>query len=82
MSKNINDLRDVMFEAMQSLRDGTITVEQAKAMSSIGDTIINSAKLEVEFAKATGHKGSGFIAERQPALPAGVTGITRHHLQG
>lgn len=82
MSKNINDLRSAMFDVLADLRAGTITVEKAKAMSDIGQTIINSAKLEVDFAKATGHKGSGFIPEHKPSLPDGVTGITRHRLAG
>lgn len=82
MSKNINDLRDAMFDTLQALKDGKITVEQAKVASDIGQTIINSAKVEVEFVKATGGTGSGFVPDAEPALPDGVVGITRHRLAG
>lgn len=83
MSKNINDLRDSMFETLQLLKDKKITVEEAKAMSEIGQTIINSAKVEIDFVKATGSTGSGFIIpDATPALPDGVVGITRHRIAG
>lgn len=85
MSKNINDLRDSMFQTLSDLREGKITVEQAKAMSDIGQVIINSAKVEVDHIRARGGDGqSEFIGFDDPAGPApdGVTRIVRHRLAG
>lgn len=82
-SKNISDLREAMFEAIQALKDGKMSVEQAKAVSELGQVIINTAKVEVEHIKAVGATtGSGFIPEQVPPLPSGVVGITQHRIQG
>jgi hypothetical protein len=63
MAKNkINDLRDHLFEALERLKDGDIDIQTAKAMADVGQVIINSAKIEIDFIKATGsNKDSGFI---------------------
>lgn len=85
MSKNktIGDLRDVMFDTLQLLKDKKITVEEAKAMSDIGQTIINSAKVEVDYIRANNGGESQFIdAVGAGNLPDGVVGITRHRLAG
>lgn len=82
-NKNINDLRDAMFEAMDGLKNGTITVEQAKAMSGIGQVIIASAKVEVDYIQANKGGESSFLEPAEyEILPPGVTGITRHKLAG
>ncbi|KAK50229.1 hypothetical protein [Bordetella bronchiseptica] len=83
MSKNISDLRDAMFDTIQALKEGKITIEQAKAMSEIGQVIINSAKVEVDYIRANNGGESSFIdAIGNDNLPPGVTGITRHRLVG
>jgi K+-transporting ATPase A subunit len=64
--KNINDLRGTLYEAMQLLKEGKIDVNQAQAISGLGQTIINSAKIELEFIKEVGGTGSGFIEVEQP----------------
>ncbi|UXL05295.1 hypothetical protein [Achromobacter xylosoxidans] len=83
MSKNISDLRDAMFDTIQALKEGKITIEQAKAMSEIGQVIINSAKVEVDYIRANNGGESSFIdAIGNDNLPPGVTGVTRHRLVG
>jgi len=63
MARNkINDLRDHLFETLERLKDGDIDIATAKAMADVGQVIINSAKLEVDFIRVTGsNKDSGFI---------------------
>jgi hypothetical protein len=82
--KTVNDLRDVLFDTMEKLKNGEIHIDQAKAISELGQTIINSAKVEVEYAKATGEQTSEFMAPDRSldALPPGITSITRHKLKG
>ncbi|MDQ2150096.1 hypothetical protein RBI22_15360 [Alcaligenaceae bacterium C4P045] len=82
-NKTIGDLRDAMFDTLDALKSGKITVDQAKAMSDIGQVIINSAKVEVDYIRANNGGQSGFIDPTKiEGLPPGVTGITRHRLVG
>lgn len=73
---NHNDivtLRTQLFASLDRLSAATIDpkeVERAKAIAETAQTIINSAKVEVDFIRATGNPGgSGFIplAERHSA---------------
>jgi hypothetical protein len=58
----ITGLRDIMFKTLRGIQDGTVDVDKAKAINDTAQTIINSAKVEVEFLKATGSPAStGFI---------------------
>ena len=83
MSKNISDLRSSMFNILDELRAGKLTVEQAKAAAEIGQVVINSAKVEIEFIRETGAPGSGFIdTATAESLPNGVLSITQHKMKG
>ncbi len=82
-NKTIGDLRDALFETMQALRDGKITIDQAKAMSDIGQVIINSAKVEVDYIKANNGGETPFLeAVGNDNLPEGITGIRQHRIAG
>jgi hypothetical protein len=81
MANNINELREHLFATLRGLKDGSLDIEKAKAMSDVAQVIVNSAKVEVDYAKATGSKGSGFL-EKSDDLPKGITGVTVHRLQG
>lgn len=88
----ITALRTHLFQTLDMLKDKEkpLEIERAKAISDVAQTIINSAKAEVDYLRITGGKGSGFIpeapaktltdsvtvVERKP----GVT-ITRHQLK-
>jgi hypothetical protein len=63
MARNkITDLRDHLFEVLERLKDGEIDIETAQTMAEVSQVIINSAKIEVDFIKATGsNTDSGFI---------------------
>lgn len=83
MSKNISDLRDGLFEAMQMLKEGKLTVEQAKAISEMSQVVINSAKVEVDYIKANNGGETPFLeAIGNDNLPPGVVSVTRHRLAG
>ncbi len=86
---DITALRKHLFETLAALqdKDNPMDVERARAVSEIGQVIINSAKAEVDFIKVAGGKGTGFvpIAETPPALPRGTTsprpGVLVHKLE-
>lgn len=66
--KNVSDLRDILGETMRGVLDGKLTVEQARAIAQVGAVVCESAKVEIDMARATDgdYKGSGFI-EVDPA---------------
>jgi len=69
---NIDSLRELLFETLRGLKSGAIEVDRAQAISDLSQTIINTAKVEVEYARATGNKSaSKFLphAESPPAEP-------------
>lgn len=68
MARNkIEDLRNHLFEAIEMLKDGEIEIDKAKAIADISQTIINSAKVEVDFIKTTGStRDTGFLQIGEP----------------
>jgi hypothetical protein len=44
-------LRDALFDAMESLRDGDMDFNDARALASLAREICNSVQLEIEVAK-------------------------------
>jgi hypothetical protein len=64
----IEDLRDHLFETLEMLKDPDkpMELERAKTISAVAQTIINSAKVEVELARALrGQPGSDFLDSEQ-----------------
>lgn len=74
---SMDDLRDHLDHLMKRLRDDSDTaldLDRAKLLIEAGQTVINSAKVEVDFMRVTGQmSGTGFIpvAAEQQALPGG-----------
>lgn len=68
MKNRMSDLRNHLFETLEALKDDEkpMDLQRAKAISEVAQTIINSAKVEVQFAQAigAGTAGSDFF---QPA---------------
>ena len=80
----IEDLRRRLFDAIDKLGRGDMTIDQAKLTSDLAQVIVNSAKVEVEYLRVTGGGESTFIEptdDTNPAaLPNGISGIVRHRL--
>lgn len=76
---DITSLREILFQTMRGVKDGTIDIEKAKTVSDLGQVIINSAKVEVDAMRVNGTDGSGFIpnAIQAPTRP----GVTVHQLR-
>lgn len=57
MARNkINDLRNHLFEVIEMLKDdeqNLMTIEKAKAIVDVSQAIINTAKVEVDYIRAT-----------------------------
>jgi len=58
----IQDLRHHLFETIEMLKDKEMDIATAKAISNVAQVIVNSAKIEVQFIKATqSTQDTGFI---------------------
>lgn len=83
MSRNINDLREGLFDTIALLKEGKISVEQAKAVSELSQVVINSAKVEVDYIRANNGGETPFLESfANDNLPAGITRITQHRIKG
>jgi hypothetical protein len=93
---NLDKLREHLFATLDALRDPTnpMDLERAKAIGEVAQTVINTAKVEVDHLRLVGGEGkSAFLSGGEaapaldvPPLPEGVqgtvTGIRRHRLEG
>lgn len=63
MKNKIEDLRNHLFETIEALKDGSMELDKAKTIKQVADSIIESAKTEVDFLKTLGGigEGTGFI---------------------
>lgn len=92
MGKTINDLRESLFETMEAVKNGTLDIERAKTVAELGQTVINSAKVEVQYLVAAGGTASSDFIESNRAgeLPPPPSGdgnplqrmVTRSHRIG
>lgn len=75
MKNRIEDLRNHLFETIEMLKDDDkpMDIARAKAVSDVAQTIINSAKVEIDWMEATGSGGSDFVSAtpRLKALKGG-----------
>ena len=95
MSNGIDDLRRRLFETIDGVRAGTVTLDQARTISDLSQVIVNSAKVEVDYVRATdaAYRSRFLETPAVPALPPAaaanpaeqgnaITGVTRHLLKG
>lgn len=76
---DIKTLRQHLFDTLDDLRNNKIDIERARAIGDTAQTIINSAKVEVDYMKVSGQTvDSGFISTtpQLPGIPQG-SGQTR-----
>ena len=86
-TNDISALREHLFGTIAALRDkeNPMDIERARAVSEVAQTIINSAKVEVDHLKMVGDGESAFLklkAESEKPLPPGIAGVTVHRLGG
>ncbi|MFO0253382.1 MAG: hypothetical protein ACK52V_04630 [Betaproteobacteria bacterium] len=84
-SDNLKTLREALFATLNGVKDGTLDLDRARAVNEVAKTIVDTAKVEVDYLRTTGAEGSSeFIQapEKPAALPPGVLGITTHRMRG
>lgn len=72
MKNKMEDLRNHLFVTLESLLDKEkpLEIDRAAAIAKTAQVIVNSAKVEVDYLKIAGGRGTGFIPEQTPAIPA------------
>lgn len=60
-------LQSLLLKSIEDLRAGSIQPQQARAINDIGQTLVNSAKAEIELARITKTHRSSFIPNNLPA---------------
>lgn len=70
MSRNIEDLRNHLFSALDGLADEKkpLAIERAKAIADVARVIVDSAKAEIQLLQATGAKQAA--TQFLPLIPA------------
>ena len=72
MKNKIEDLRNHLFATLEALQDEEkpMELDRARTIADVAQTLINSAKVEVDYLKTTGAmQGTGFLTNDRP-LPS------------
>lgn len=82
--KTIDDLRATLFATLEGVKSGAMDLERARAINELGKTIIDTAKVEVDYLRVTNGGESEFLSSTvgNDNLPPGITGIRQHRLKG
>lgn len=99
MSSNnygIDDLRRRLFETIDGVKSGAVSLDQARQVSELAQVIVNTAKVEVDYVRATDAASKSTFLESKPQAPSlpdgvskapavpgnGIVGIVRHTIKG
>ena len=93
MSTHISDLREHLMQTLESLRNRSNPREpdRARAIATVAGVLVDTARVEVDYIRATGQDTSNFIDSlKTPKAQAAITnaptgkvdrstpGVTRH----
>lgn len=89
---NINDVREHLMQTLQSLRDKDrpMDIDRARAVAQVASVLVDTAKVEVDYLRATGQERSAFLSSDAAAASSGYTqgdvtrlnGVTVHRIKG
>lgn len=90
---HIAQLRQHLMDTLADLRNKEAPMEpdRARAMAQVASVLVDTAKVEIEYIKATGQDRSEFLelpadaavsylTTQTAALPNGISSITRHRI--
>lgn len=77
-SNDITALRDALFETLRGVRSGAVDIDKARLVNELGKTLIDTARVEIDFLKATGGDTSTFLGS-SPQPPAIGNGMPSPH---
>ena len=90
-NRTIDDLRRLLFDTIEAVKGGQMDITKASVTNDLSRTLVDTAKVEVDFLRVTKTDQSTFIVPAAPAttrLPApapqgennGIVSITRHSM--
>lgn len=89
---HISELRQQLLDTLKDLRNREQPMEpdRARAIAQVAGVLVDTAKVEVDYLKATGQDRAGFLEEppqiesdsNGAGVPNGISSITRHRLKG
>lgn len=70
----IEDLRNHLFATLEALQDddAPMEIERARAISHVAQTVINSAKVEVDYLKVVGDSMADMRGEGTNFIPSSI----------
>lgn len=80
---DLTALREHLFAALQGVKDGSLDLDKARAVNELGKTLVDTAKVEVDYLRAAGGGESTFLDTAAGAnnLPEGITGRSVHRIR-
>lgn len=87
---HMNQLRQHLLDTLADLRNRDKPMEpvRARAVAEVASVLVDTARVEIEYLKATGQEHSGFLAGPEQDLIDGPSannpfpGVVRHRLVG
>lgn len=87
---HISTVRQHLLDTLADLRnrENPMDIDRARAVADVATVLVNTAKVEVEYLKATNQTSTPFLEVPPDApyasegLPNGISSITRHRLAG
>lgn len=76
MSTHISDLREHLMQTLESLRNRSNPMEpdRARAIATVAGVLVDTARVEVDYIRATGQDTSNFIDSlKTPKAQAAIT---------
>lgn len=74
MNNDITELRSALFDTLRALREGKIDIDRAGAINDTAQTLINSAKVEIDHMKLVGGTSVFFAGDSVPKIQRTNTG--------
>ena len=90
MSNNITAVRQHLLDTLADLRnrENPMEVDRARAVADVARVLVESAKVEVDYIKATAGNNTPFLDAPAPVpvtpatpLPPGYTGVHQHRIK-
>lgn len=81
MPRNITDLRNLLFDAINGVKNGAIDLDMAKTINELSKTLVDTARAEIDYAKITGGMAGDFL-ETVTAPRLGSPGETTRERTG
>ena len=65
---NLDELREHLFATLRWVKDGSMDIDRARAVVQVAGVLIDSARVEVDYARVTGETGGSTFISRPPRL--------------